>query len=367
MSSSKASRLLIAHDAFVVARPSVTTATSSARSAVKLQLVLYGLGIVLLIVLMSRIGIARLAETLNRSRADYILGALVVYVLGQVSRGSRWSFWLRRAHPSASRKKVWACYALNAFISNLTPGRAGEAMAPALLRARCGVPIALGAGTVLIDRMLDVTVLCALLAGGAALLMFDPRSAEALQLWFSVGAGFMLAALLLAAVLWNRARKWPEQRGGEHDVTIWALRARELARSTRDVATAIASPQRLAIGLAWTVGTWVLDLVALFLMINAVVSIDFVDNAVCQVAAASAALVSFVPGGIGVTTASYAAVAHQLGYDWHAVASGTMLNLIVTHSLRGVLATCVVALGRPHCARQVGNGQSPASHDFEGE
>ena len=300
----------------------------------RLHKIAYGIGVAFLVAVIWKIGPANALRTIIECDWRYAAAAAVVYGVGQLWRGGKWFYWLRFAQPGIRPWPVVGCYVTNAFVSNLTPARAGEAFTPLLLEERCGTKKSTGLAMLIVDRLLDLSALCSLLLAAGVVVFFKGEQHRNLiqGLWF--GAGVMVAGLVSMAVLWRVSKTWS---GGESQGLVGRLRG-ALAK-THAAFDQLASPGRLSIGMVLTFGAWGIDLISQWLMINAVVSITLVDNAICQVVAAAAALISLVPGGLGVTTASQAVVAGRLGYPWQAVAAGSLLNVIVNHSLRWTLAT----------------------------
>src|SRR5690606_22258944 len=105
----------------------------------------------------------------------------------------------------------------------------------------------------------------------------------------------------------------------------------------------VAQPARLARAGAMTLAAWLLDFAATYWIVNAITPLSLVHSAVCQSLAAGAALVSFVPGGLGVATASFVGVADVLGADWQAVAAAGVLAVVLNQALRGGLALAALA------------------------
>jgi len=84
----------------------------------------------------------------------------------------------------------------------------------------------------------------------------------------------------------------------------------------------------------------------------------------CQSFAISLALLSFIPGGIGVGAASYLSFAVLLGYPKALVGSAVVLNACLIHSTRLVFGTS--ALWRLRAQRKrASNALSPFSKEIK--
>ncbi len=84
-------------------------------------------------------------------------------------RGLRWHYYVVRLRWSVPiGHSLWAFLASFAF--SATPGKAGEVVKSVLLRTRYNVPLAEGAGVLLVERLGDLVAVLVLAAGGLALM-----------------------------------------------------------------------------------------------------------------------------------------------------------------------------------------------------
>ncbi|HYG61837.1 MAG TPA: lysylphosphatidylglycerol synthase transmembrane domain-containing protein [Thermoanaerobaculia bacterium] len=306
---------------------------------------LYGFGLSLLVALIVRTGPWRMLEALLESRWQPVALAILALAIGQTLRGIKWAYLIGQVQPGVDRPLVVGCYFTNILVSYWTPARSGEALAPLLLASRCGTPKRLGLAVILVDRMADVAFLAAALVGSALYLGSHAGSAEGSgTLRTSLYAAAAFAAVLGAAgVAVLRATRpglaarqalegdLPPEDGlfGRLTGLFWKLRA-AIAQVVR--------PRRLGVLWILTMAAWLFDFANLYWMVNAVTPIRFVESSVAQSVAAGASLASFVPGGIGVATASYVVVADLLGADWQRVAAAGVLAVVLNQVTRFALA-----------------------------
>jgi uncharacterized membrane protein YbhN (UPF0104 family) len=140
--------------------------------------------------------------------------ALALYALATVVRSERW-YWI--LHVTGIRPKRADCYALTTvgyMGNNVLPARAGEALKVVLLAPRCGASKRTVLGSVLAERILDLTVLAAIFV----VVVYGVLSSTVLpndHPMLIAGAG-VLVLLLAGLALWflrehhvvERARDW---------------------------------------------------------------------------------------------------------------------------------------------------------------
>lgn len=303
--------------------------------------ILYALGFGLLVALVARTGPRRMLAALQASRWDFVALSILAFCAGQACRGAKWAWLLGRIQPGVDRLLVVGCYVSNNFISYWTPARSGEALAPLLLASRCGTPKRLGLAVVLVDRVVDFAILVATVVGSALYLGARAEGSAALRAGLftgaalAAGAGFTLFALLLATRPRLSARL-----GAVGDQPVKGLfdRLTGLFWKLREAIAQVVRPGRLAVHWVMSLAAWLCDFASAYWIVNAVTPIGFFDSAAAQSVANGAALASFVPGGLGVSTASYVVVADLLGAAWQKVATASVLAVVLNQIARFLLA-----------------------------
>ncbi|HVS00544.1 MAG TPA: lysylphosphatidylglycerol synthase transmembrane domain-containing protein [Thermoanaerobaculia bacterium] len=297
--------------------------------------ILYTLGFGLLVALIVRTGPQRMWAALQESRWDLAALSVLAFCAGQACRGAKWAWLLRRIQPGVDPLLVVGCYFSNGFISYWTPARSGEALAPLLLASRCGTPKRLGLAVVLVDRVVDFAILVAAVAGAALYLGTHAEgSSAALRAGLftgaalAAGAGFVFLAVLLATRSGLAARRGAQPAKGLTGL-FWKL---------REAIAQVVRPHRLGVLGLMSVAAWLCDFASTYWIVNAVTPIGFLDSAAAQSVANGAALASFVPGGLGVSTASYVVVADLLGAAWQKVATAGVLAVVLNQIARFLLA-----------------------------
>lgn len=130
----------------------------------------------------------KMVETMLQANPVYILPAVAVYFVGIWLRAARWRL-LMSPFAAVRTERLFRVILIGFAVNNVLPLRLGELVRTFLLRQSHGVPIASSLATVLIERLLDVFVLCGILT--IVLLTGQPRG------WLLPAAG--TAATITAA------------------------------------------------------------------------------------------------------------------------------------------------------------------------
>jgi uncharacterized membrane protein YbhN (UPF0104 family) len=176
-----------------------------------------------------------LAAEIRRARLPYVFGAVVMSLVGFLFRILRWRYllaplkWTRLPSLAAAVFAGWA-------VSALLPGRVGELARAVVLREKEGVRASAAAGTIVVERLLDLLAVLILLA---AALGFDPASAlgsgrQSLMpairtgslLVFGALAAVMALILLLKHVppqVTAALRRWAEWLPGPLGMAAWGM------------------------------------------------------------------------------------------------------------------------------------------------
>lgn len=92
----------------------------------------------------------------------YIVPALAIYFVGVWLRALRWHF-LMSPFANVPSSRLFSTVLIGFAVNNVLPLRLGELVRTWVLRRSHGVPIASSLATILIERLLDMFVLCGLL------------------------------------------------------------------------------------------------------------------------------------------------------------------------------------------------------------
>lgn len=159
--------------------------------------------------------LAGAATQINRTTLLICSGFLV---LEYGSRVVRWWLMLRACEPDIPlRACIWPLL-VSVAINNVAPLRAGDAFRVISFRKRLRTPVMQILGTLIVERLFDVTILLLFLLAGLATLN-DARTPS----FYGHVAAFLACATLLCWVAFLTAGHWL------HGLVLWTCRSRPLA------------------------------------------------------------------------------------------------------------------------------------------
>ena len=212
------------------------------------------------------------------------------------------------------------------LVNHLLPFKAGEA-ARMYVAARRGLPLAEGAASTTVARLLDMAVLTVLAAGLGALVVSDARGlgVQALLLPVMVMAGVGAALVLLRS---KRVSGWLP-RPASAWIDAFNAQLRQMSMS------------QLGTAALWTVPSWVLEAGVLLVAAEAIGIEVSLTQAIAVTAFTIAAQVfHFTPGNVGVYEASMTGALYALGIPPE---QGLALS-VLTHGLKFAYSYTVAAV-----------------------
>lgn len=264
-------------------------------------LVSFALALAILFFLATRLDldIGAVVERMSQSNPLLFLGAFVSFYLSFPLRAERWRILLHNAGidkaagvtlPSSWR--LCLIVFLSWFANCILPAKLGDAYRAYLLRLDSGVSFSKTAGTILAERIVDMVVLFALLAGAAVGVMGAEDNGTALVV-VEVGLG-MVAILGLGLFVMQR---WGRR------LMRW-LPARFQPIYHRFEEGTLASFRRLPLVVVMTIGIWLSE-VGRLLLVTYSARLRLGLPLVIFVALANSLLtaIPFTPGGLGLVEA----------------------------------------------------------------
>jgi uncharacterized membrane protein YbhN (UPF0104 family) len=259
------------------------------------------------------------------SRVDYVKFVVVVCVVHFgyiVLRTWRWKIVLNRANPGLRFVDLYWITAIIVSLGNMTPGQFGEAVKIEVLKRRGLVGRLPGIGAFVIERLMDVFVVA--MMGAAGLLLGDGVNARSSALINAVGLVVACAIGVLVVLVrfdpGGRASHWLQQvRAGSGSPLIWA----------KMFILSLASWGLVGVG-------WQISLAAVGIHISLVEILWFISLVTLGT------LLSFVPGGIGVTEVLAFGSLSTMGVGEVAAQAGAMM-------LR-IYGLVIIAFGLAHWA-----------------
>lgn len=237
-------------------------------------------------------------------RADwltFVAGAVLTILLYWLLRTARWFALLKNDSISIPFAQLYLYTAVTVGLSTITPFQAGEALKVEMLKKH-GANRASGYSIFLIERMLDLAIVLLLALVG---LQGELSRQFAFPIQILIAVGAVGAAILLAAVFLI-----PNQR--LISVRAW-IRAR-------------LQIQILLPAILLTIGSWLMVVLGWKLAVQSVgVNLNFFQSLVFVSLTTLIAIISFVPGAIGVSEISATNILTNFGYETGLAQTGAVI------------------------------------------
>jgi len=327
-----------------------STVTASAgpsggwRSKRLFNFTVYAFGLSLLSGLIIKTEPGNIWMALAKCHWGYLLLGTGLFALNLFWRSGKWFYLLRGVQPDCRLGPVVKCYVTTMFFSNLTPGKSGEALAPLLLETHCQTPKTTGFAVVFVDRTLEFMALLVALLWAALYLSVRADQLSSIRLAALIGASVIAVGIVLLIILLKITRSGlsaQEQQSSVFTTEVAGFKGkvRRVMWTFRAALSQVGQRSRLSTAGVMTLFAWGLDFLIKYMIICAFMQMSIVDSIACQIIAIAAALLSLVPGGIGISAVSFLLVAKTMGYPWEPIASAGVVTVFLTHGVRLVLAS----------------------------
>jgi uncharacterized protein (TIRG00374 family) len=291
-------------------------------------------GVTLFAILVARVGPEAIISRLSSANVNNILGAILCYFFILAFGCLRLVCLISDKNKNINILKLSQVFFLNCFVSNMTPGRSGDIIAPAMLANQCGLSLPFASAVIILDRFSDFFVLlfvCALsviwLTSGANDNEMSNIFDDVLGLVYVFFCSIVFMCFIVYFLMKNFTLKRKYENSSFGKITKKGSMIFKNNVSKRNIVVAV----------MFSLVIWLLHFLKEFLMVSAFIEISFGYNVVCQSIATLVSLFSFVPGGVGVGAVSYAFVAEQLSLDWQGAASAAVIGSILFMSIRMVM------------------------------
>lgn len=293
------------------------------------------LGPLLFLLILSRMDVGLVAETMAAVRANFLLGALVLYPGLILLKAWRWRMLLRQQHINYSLVAAYAAYNSSLGAGYATPGRVGEFVKALYLRQDEDVPLGQAISSVVMDRLFDLYLLLMTAWGGMVIFSLPgPLSTVAVVV---LVLGALAPLLILIPVMARR-------------LTVLLMRLLPIlgvARYREEIKRTLNGFDRgmeqllsirllfplLVTGVAYAVFYLQCYLIALALRLP----LSYAYAAFCVSIASLLALLPISISGLGVRDATFLALLLPLGVTAELAISYSLLILLVFNVFGGAL------------------------------
>ncbi len=285
------------------------------RTIINFLLLLAGIGILALLVILA--GPSKIVDAAKDVHIGYMLAGVFLFLFALVVRAARWYILLKYLKTNITFTRFLPLYFLNFMISNATPARSGEALAPFLLKRHIGSSTGEGFSVVLVDRIVDLICVVFITVCGFSYYVTFANLPHAVNKAFYIAIAILVAflSLILIFVLSKRialsvlsvlAKFFSTPR-------IQSLR-NGLDSFYRGLDTLKKLHiQRLLLLLATF--SWMLVATSFFLRIRAILNAPFSHIIASWAISIGIGTASFIPSSLGSGQASFAYLISLLQFD----------------------------------------------------
>jgi len=297
-----------------------------------ISLILFGVGLFLFYLMISRIGLLKILEIFKHINLFFPAVGILLYLAAMAIRARKWFVLSRLFKDNLRYRDILPFYASNALIGNLTPFKAGETATPFLLKKYFKIPVGQGFLIIIIDRFSELLFFMLLLVW--AVFYFNSRALIndllskfilALFVFFSA-----LLVLLISVIFFQRL--YLKLISGIAKVKFLkkycAFMERELCYLYEGVRL-VRNNKIYGKILLLTVFGWVIEMSSFYTIFLSIFRPYFFDVAAVQVLSAGAGLVTFIPDGVGISEISSSTLLKLMGYPLSQAVAAMILGRIV--------------------------------------
>ncbi len=315
-----------------------------------------------IVFIITQINLDLFVDAWARARYVYLLPCIVLLLAGLVTRGLRWRVLLDNALPL---HRAFSIMNVAYLVNGLLPLRIGE-LARIYLAGRSpqAVPGWRTASTIIVERLLDLLAVVVLMS---AALTAGPVPASLQSVGVVMGIGSLVGFIILLLLAGHREHL--------HRILSFTME-RTSALSRLDLATwldqfldglqPLTRPRALIMALLWTAVSWLLSVVAGYVLMFAFFDQgDWAVTALYIAAAAFAIALPAVPGNVGTYEASILLALVAMGYEQSdtAIAFAVMVHAVnvMVHAATGLIGFVQEGISLDQLSRGVRQMQTTES------
>lgn len=275
-------------------------------------LALLAIGLCFLTYLISRIGIEAIKVSLEEVKPSYLLYGLLTALLSLIVRAYKWHIALRQYVKTNCRYvDTMLIYFSNFIISYFTPVKSGELLAPLFFRQVAALEYNKGFSIIVVDRFLELVIMLSLVVVSLLYLVSARSGMEGLSVQLSTVMVFLggVVLLLIIASTKKNGKKIIEfvNKSPKLDwlyPTLYSFYDNiQLLKSKIKILT------------FFTMLAWIIDSMTFYFLFNSIIDISYIKAAVVEFISTCVGVLTFIPGGIGVSEFSTVLLLQKMGFD----------------------------------------------------
>lgn len=280
------------------------------------------IGLIALLFALFHIGAEEIFKSLQKSNANYISIALILYLIAQLFRCEKWFQLIKilsKEPFKISRKITYSAYFKLSFISNISPGKSGELSAPIIIQSSTDLDLKKATSVYLTDRI-NEAIFLVIFVIITALYLYQKTLID-IQLINPSYILIMMMILLTGLYL-----------------TITISRKTKIFgffRSVLDHSKEILKNKSTWAFLPFmTLCAWAFEILSFHFFILSTSNIALIDSLTLSTVGILIAIASIVPGGIGLKIVGVTYLAHSLGYSTPEILMANTVGVVTTNILR---------------------------------
>jgi len=297
------------------------------RNLINVLLFFLGVGILVLIVILA--GPSNIWDASKKADLIFMTLGLLVFVLYLFVRSLRWHLMLKTTKDDIKLREFIPVYFLNFLISNVTPGRSGEVVAPFLMKQHIGSSTGMGFSVVLVDRIVDILFIVgtAILGFIYYILSTDLPQSINIAFYIAIAVLIVMVGIMVMAALW--------QKGVSAFATVFTnlffrKRQKQLLEGLSSFYDGLKTVRTVMPKLvAYAILSWFLLALSYFLRIRAILYSPLLPITSCWIISICIGMATFIPSGLGSSQASFAYLISTAGGDFAQATAAALLAKFV--------------------------------------
>ncbi|MGQ9630792.1 MAG: flippase-like domain-containing protein [bacterium] len=285
-------------------------------------LISFALALGVIYILLTRVNLKEILRVMgNVSWPLFVMGFLVHYLAFPV-RGLRWRRVLRNLSLEGNLADLTEMVFLSWFANAVVPAKLGDIYRGYLLKRTYGFPMSKGLGTVLVERVLDISIVIVLMGGAGAIAFSGRLPRNVLALLY---AGLAVIACLILGLLFMRTFR---------EIIRKAIprRMRPLYANFEEGVLGSLQSRGLPLLVSLTAAVWVLESGRAYLIMRSLsLPIGFFDAIFVSLAAATLTTLPITPAGLGAVEAAIVGILLLFGFRGEVGASVAVLDRLISY------------------------------------
>ena len=295
------------------------------RSLVNILLLLLGVGILALMVILK--GPLEIWNAFRKADLFFVISGVMIFGLYLFVRSLRWHVMVKVIADNVRLREFMPVYFLNFMISNVTPGRSGEAAAPFLMKRYVGSSTGMGFSVVIVDRILDIlfSVGVAVLGFIYCVVFLDLPRNLIIAFYPAIGILVAMTGVMLMIVL---CRKGAFAFLTRFTNIFFRKRQKQLLNGLDSFYEGLKTLRERKVALklfVYATLSWSLLAFSFFLRARAILDAPALVILSCWIISLCIGIASFIPSGLGSSQLSFAYLLSLTGSDFAGATAAALL------------------------------------------